>query len=173
MDFFSILTLFGGLALFLYGMDTMGKGLKKLSGNSLESILNKLTSNPIKGFFLGLGVTALIQSSSATIVMLVGFANSGIMKVAQTLGIIMDILYASVRHVLDIVRQALLARNLQQAVLKAFVGEILRILRIHHTHAIHDKAVRIHIRSSRTYGYCPHSLCVALHLLPPCKLHVE
>ena len=89
MDFFSIFTLLGALALFLYGMDTMGKGLKKLSGNSLESFLDKLTSNRIKGFFLGLGVTALIQSSSATIVMLVGFVNSGIMKLSQTIGVIL------------------------------------------------------------------------------------
>ncbi|MCR4720075.1 MAG: Na/Pi symporter, partial [Firmicutes bacterium] len=89
MDFFSILTLFGGLAMFLYGMDIMGDGLKKLSGSKLEMILEKLTSNRIKGFLLGAGVTAVIQSSSTTTVMLVGFVNSGIMKLSQTISIIM------------------------------------------------------------------------------------
>ena len=79
MDFFSVLTLAGGLALFLYGMDMMGEGLKKLSGGKLESILGKLTANRFKGFMLGLFVTAIIQSSSASTVMLVGFVNSGIM----------------------------------------------------------------------------------------------
>ena len=87
-NFFSILTLLGGLAMFLYGMDEMGKGLKKLSGGQLESILEKLTSNKYKGFLLGFFVTAVIQSSSATTVMLVGFVNSGIMKLCQTIGII-------------------------------------------------------------------------------------
>ncbi len=89
MDFFSFLTLLGGLALFLYGMDIMGDSLKKLAGGKLESILAKLTSNRIKGFFLGFAVTAIIQSSSATTVMLVGFVNSGIMKLGQTISIIM------------------------------------------------------------------------------------
>ena len=89
MDFFSILTMVGGLALFLFGMDYMGDGLKKLSGGQLESILGKLTSNRIKGFLLGLLVTAVIQSSSATTVMLVGFVNSGIMSLSQTIAIIM------------------------------------------------------------------------------------
>ncbi len=89
MDFFDILTLVGGLALFLYGMDVMGDSLKKLAGGRLESFLAKLTSNRFKGFFLGLVVTAVIQSSSATTVMLVGFVNSGIMKLGQTIGIIM------------------------------------------------------------------------------------
>ena len=89
MDFFSVLTLFGGLAMFLYGMDIMGEGLKKLSGSKLELILERLTSNRIKGFLLGAGVTAVIQSSGATTVMLVGFVNSGIMKLSQTVSIIM------------------------------------------------------------------------------------
>jgi len=89
MDFFSVLTLFGGLAMFLYGMDIMGGGLKKLSGSKLETILEQLTSNKYKGFFLGLAVTAIIQSSGATTVMLVGFVNSGIMKLAQTISIIL------------------------------------------------------------------------------------
>lgn len=89
MDFFSILTLIGGLAMFLYGMDVMGDGLKMLSGSKLEMILSKLTSNRLKGFLLGFVVTAVIQSSSATTVMLVGFVNSGIMKLGQTISIIM------------------------------------------------------------------------------------
>jgi len=89
MDFFDILTLIGGLALFLYGMDVMGDSLKKLAGGKLESFLGKLTSNRLKGFLLGFFVTAVIQSSSATTVMLVGFVNSGIMKLGQTISIIM------------------------------------------------------------------------------------
>jgi len=89
MDVFSVLTLIGGLSLFLYGMNEMGDGLKKLSGGKLESILSNLTSTRLKAFFLGFAVTAIIQSSSATTVMLVGFVNAGIMKLGQTLSIIM------------------------------------------------------------------------------------
>lgn len=89
MDIFGILTLIGGLALFLYGMNVMGAGLEKLAGGKLERVLEKLTSNPIKAVLLGAGVTAVIQSSSATTVMVVGFVNSGIMKLGQTVGIIM------------------------------------------------------------------------------------
>lgn len=85
----SLLTLVGGLALFLYGMEVMGDGLKKLAGGKLESILSKLTSNRFLGLLLGFAVTAVIQSSSATTVMLVGFVNSGIMRLAQTIGVIM------------------------------------------------------------------------------------
>nr|MCR5212282.1 Na/Pi symporter [Lachnospiraceae bacterium] len=79
MTIFNVLTLFGGLALFLYGMNVMGDGLKKSAGSRLETILSSLTSNRFKGFLLGLLVTAVIQSSSATTVMVVGFVNSGIM----------------------------------------------------------------------------------------------
>lgn len=89
MDIFGILTLIGGLALFLYGMSVMGNSLEKLSGGRLERILEKLTSNPIKAVLLGAGVTAVIQSSSATTVMVVGFVNSGIMKLSQAIGIVM------------------------------------------------------------------------------------
>lgn len=89
MDFFSILTLIGGLALFLYGMNAMGDGLAKVSGGKLEKILENLTSSPIKAVLLGAGVTAVIQSSSATTVMVVGFVNSGIMKLSQAVGVIM------------------------------------------------------------------------------------
>lgn len=89
MDFFGLLTMLGGLALFLYGMETMGQGLEKLSGGRLERLLERLTSNPVKAVLLGAGVTAVIQSSSATTVMVVGFVNSGIMKLNQAVGIIM------------------------------------------------------------------------------------
>ena len=89
MDFFSVLSLIGGLALFLYGMDVMGDALKKSAGNKLKTILAKMTSNPIKGFLLGLGVTAVIQSSSATTVMVVGFVNSGTMTLGQAISVIM------------------------------------------------------------------------------------
>ncbi len=89
MNFFNLLTLIGGLALFLYGMNTMGNGLEKSSGGKLEKLLEKLTSNPLKAVLLGLGVTAVIQSSSATTVMVVGFVNSGIMRLTQAVGIIM------------------------------------------------------------------------------------
>lgn len=89
MDVFSVLTMIGGLALFLYGMHTMSDGLSKLSGGHLEKILEKLTSGPVRAVLLGAGVTAIIQSSSATTVMVVGFVNSGIMKLSQAIGIIM------------------------------------------------------------------------------------
>ena len=89
MDFFSVLALLGGLAIFLYGMNLMGDGLAKVAGGKLERILETLTSNPIRAVLLGMGVTAVIQSSSATTVMVVGFVNSGIMKLSQVVGIIM------------------------------------------------------------------------------------
>lgn len=89
MDIFDVLTMVGGLAFFLYGMHILGDGLSKMSGGRLERILEKLTSNPIKAVLLGAGVTAVIQSSSATTVMVVGFVNSGIMKLSQAVGIIM------------------------------------------------------------------------------------
>ena len=85
----NILELLCGLALFLYGMDVMGDALKKSAGSSLKTILGKMTSNPVKGFLLGLGVTAVIQSSSATTVMVVGFVNSGTMTLLQAVGVIM------------------------------------------------------------------------------------
>lgn len=84
-----LLGLLSGVALFLYGMTVMGDGLKKVAGNKLESLLYKLTNTPLKGILLGAGVTAIIQSSSATSVMVVGFVNSGMMKVSQGIGIIM------------------------------------------------------------------------------------
>jgi len=84
-----LLGLFSGIALFLYGMNVMGDGLKKVAGNRLETLLYKLTNTPLKGILLGAGVTAIIQSSSATSVMVVGFVNSGMMKVIQGISIIM------------------------------------------------------------------------------------
>lgn len=89
MTFFDVLEMIGGLALFLYGMNVLGDGLKKVSGGKLEKILAKLTSTPLKAALVGAGVTAVIQSSSATTVMVVGFVNSGIMKLQQAVGIIL------------------------------------------------------------------------------------
>ena len=87
--FFNALTLIGGLAFFLYGMHVMGEGLTKLSGGRLERILERLTHNRLKAVLLGAGVTAVIQSSSATTVTVVGFVNSGLMKLKQAIGVIM------------------------------------------------------------------------------------
>ena len=89
MDFFGLLTMIGGLALFLYGMKTMGDALSKMAGGRLEQVLERMTNNPVKAVLLGAGVTAVIQSSSATTVMVVGFVNSGIMKLSQAVGVIM------------------------------------------------------------------------------------
>ena len=89
MNIFGVLTMIGGLAMFLYGMNAMGDGLAKLSGGKLEQILEKLTSRRIMAVLLGVLVTAVIQSSSATTVMVVGFVNSGIMQLSQAVGIIM------------------------------------------------------------------------------------
>ena len=89
MSIFNVFSLAGGLALFLFGMDIMGKALEKQAGGKLQTILSKLTDNPLKGFGLGLVVTAVIQSSSATTVMVVGFVNSGIMELHQAIGVIM------------------------------------------------------------------------------------
>ena len=89
MDLFSILTLLGGLAIFLFGMNVMGDALEKCGGNKLKNVLESVTQNPLKGLLLGLGVTAIIQSSSATTVMVVGFVNSGVMKLSQSISIIM------------------------------------------------------------------------------------
>ena len=89
MDLFGVLTMIGGLSMFLYGMNEMGDGLAKLAGGKLEKILEKLTSKRIMAVLLGVAVTAVIQSSSATTVMVVGFVNSGIMQLSQAVGIIM------------------------------------------------------------------------------------
>lgn len=89
MTLTNVLSMFAGVTLLLFGMDTMGKGLEKLAGGKMQTILRKLTSNPIKGFLLGLIVTAVIQSSGATTVLVIGFVNSGIMTLAQAVGVIM------------------------------------------------------------------------------------
>ena len=89
MGISNIISLLSGIALFLFGMALMGDGLKRVAGNKLELILYRLTGNPIKGFLLGAGVTAVIQSSSATSVMVVGFVNSGMMKVRQAVSIVL------------------------------------------------------------------------------------
>ena len=86
---FNVISLLGGLALFLFGMDVMGKALERQAGGKLQTILAKMSSNVFRGFLLGLGVTAIIQSSSATTVMVVGFVNSGIMTLKQAVGVIM------------------------------------------------------------------------------------
>ena len=89
MSVADVISLLGGIALFLFGMSLMGEGLKKVAGSRLELVLYKLSSTPLKGVLLGTGVTAVIQSSSATSVMVVGFVNSGMMKVKQAIGVIM------------------------------------------------------------------------------------
>ena len=101
MDLFMVLQLLCGLALFLFGMNSMGDGLESLSGGKLEKTLEKMTNSTMKGFILGAAVTAVIQSSSATTVMVVGFVNSGIMKLRQAIGIIMGI-----DRILDMARTA-------------------------------------------------------------------
>ena len=87
-DVFDVISLFGGLALFLFGMNLMSSSLEKRAGGRLKALLSNITSNPVKGFLLGVGVTALLQSSSATTVMVVGFVNSGLMTLSQSVSII-------------------------------------------------------------------------------------
>ncbi|MGN0969774.1 MAG: Na/Pi cotransporter family protein, partial [Evtepia sp.] len=89
MDLFDVLTLVGGLSLFLFGMNLMGSYLEKSAGSSLKMLLSKLTSRKFLGFLTGMGVTAVIQSSSATTVMVVGFVNSGLLSLRQAIGVIM------------------------------------------------------------------------------------
>ena len=88
----NVISLLGGVALFLFGMSLMGDGLKKVAGNKLELVLYRLSGTPVKGLLLGTGVTAVIQSSSATSVMVVGFVNSGMMKLEQAIAIILGAL---------------------------------------------------------------------------------
>ncbi|MBR2000793.1 MAG: Na/Pi symporter, partial [Firmicutes bacterium] len=89
MDIFNVFSMLGGLAMFLYGMSIMGDGLEKSAGNRLKGILETASKTPIRGLLLGAVVTAVIQSSSATTVMVVGFVNSGLMRLSQAIGIIM------------------------------------------------------------------------------------
>ena len=87
--FSMVLSLLSGVALFLFGMSLMGDGLKLVAGNKLEAFLYRMTNTPLKGVALGTAVTSIIQSSSATTVMVIGFVNSGMMKLKQAIGIIM------------------------------------------------------------------------------------
>ena len=89
MTIFDVLTLIGGLCLFLFGMNLMGESLERRAGNTLRDLLGKLTTNKAAGFLTGMGVTAVIQSSSATTVMVVGFVNSGLMTLSQAINVIM------------------------------------------------------------------------------------
>ena len=92
----------------------------------------------------------------------------------KALGVIVDILQTSVRHIFDIVRQCAVARNLQKAVLETFVGEVLVVLRVHHAHSINDEAIGIHVRGSRSQRRSPHArLFVAGHGVTACKLHID
>ena len=88
MQIADIFTLLGGVALFLFGMTLMGEGLKKVAGNKMELVLYRLSGTPLRGLLLGAGVTAIIQSSSATSVMVVGFVNSGMMKLPRAVAVI-------------------------------------------------------------------------------------
>ena len=89
MTFFDLLNLFGGISLFLLGMKMMGDALEQRAGGQLKTLLSRLTSSPIKGFLVGLLATAVIQSSGATTVMVVGFVNSGVMQLSQAINVIM------------------------------------------------------------------------------------
>ena len=89
MSILNVISLLGGLALFLYGINLMGDGLNMVAGGKLQMVLYRLTSNPVKGILLGIAVTALIQSSSATSVMAIGFVNSGLMEFTQAVSIIL------------------------------------------------------------------------------------
>ena len=89
MTIFNVFTLMGGIAMFLYGMDLMGKALEQTAGSKLQGILSTMTSSPIRALLLGVAVTAVIQSSGATTVMAVGFVNSGLMELHQAIGVIM------------------------------------------------------------------------------------
>ena len=89
MDIFNLLTMIGGLCLFLFGMNLMGQALERRAGGSLRTVLGKMTGKVMTGFLTGLGVTAIIQSSSATTVMVVGFVNSGLMTLRQAVNVIM------------------------------------------------------------------------------------
>ena len=92
MNLNNIISLLGGVALFLFGMTLMGDGLKKVAGSKLELVLYRLSGTPLRGVLLGTGVTAVIQSSSATSVMVVGFVNSGMMKLRQAIAVILGAL---------------------------------------------------------------------------------
>lgn len=89
MSIYNIFSLLGGLGLFMYGMQMLGDGLEKAAGDKLKTIIEKLTTNKVMGFFVGCMVTFIIQSSSATTVMVVGFVNAGLMNLAQAVGVVL------------------------------------------------------------------------------------
>ena len=89
MTIFNALTMLGGLCLFLFGMNVMGEALERRAGNGLRTLIGRITDRPVMGFLTGLGVTSIIQSSSATTVMVVGFVNSGLMTLRQAINVIM------------------------------------------------------------------------------------
>ncbi len=120
MELKDILGLIGGLALFLYGMNAMGAALEKSAGNKLKIFLSNATSNPFKGFLLGLIVTLIIQSSSATTVMVVGFVNSGIMTLGQSIGVIMGANLGTSVTAWILSLQAIDANNTGLAILQLF-----------------------------------------------------
>ncbi|MBQ8797746.1 MAG: Na/Pi cotransporter family protein [Oscillospiraceae bacterium] len=125
----SIIRLLGGLALFLFGMDVMGKALERQAGGKLQGLLAKMSSNVLKGFLLGLGVTAVIQSSSATTVMVVGFVNSGIMTLKQAVGVIMGsnigtTVTAWVLSLSGLQGDSLIVQIFKPEILAAFIGTI-------------------------------------------------
>ena len=120
MDLFDLLSLIGGLCLFLYGMNAMGAALEKSAGNKLKIFLSNATSNPFKGFLLGLIVTLIIQSSSATTVMVVGFVNSGIMTLGQSIGVIMGANLGTSVTAWILSLQAIDANNTGLAILQLF-----------------------------------------------------
>lgn len=89
MDIFNILTMIGGLCVFLFGMSIMGQALERAAGNKLKNTLSRMTGKPFAGFLTGFGITSVIQSSSATTVMVVGFVNSGLLTLRQAISVIM------------------------------------------------------------------------------------
>ena len=122
MSIFYIFSLLGGLALFLLGMDMMSEGLELVAGNKLHKIIEKLTSSTFRAILVGLAVTAVIQSSSATTVMAVGFVNSGLMTLIQAVGVIMG------ANIGTTVTGQLVALNItDSAPLIAFIGFILNV----------------------------------------------
>lgn len=135
MDIFNLLTMFGGLALFLYGMSIMGSGLERLAGSKTESILKKLTSSTVKGVLLGTIITALIQSSSGTTVIVIGLVNSGIMEFSQAIGVVMGAnigttVTGQIIRLSDISGSSLLLKLLKPTTLApimAFIGAVLYV----------------------------------------------
>ena len=122
------IALLGGIALFLFGMSLMGDGLKRVAGNKLELILYQLSSTPIRGILLGTGVTAVIQSSSATSVMVVGFVNSGMMKVRQAIGIVLGAILGTTMTTVSIALMNTLFRLATVIALTPMIGLLEKIV---------------------------------------------